>query len=69
MLNYNENKKKGTFNMGRRKVDRSNKQIQSFEATKPLKARLKVLADQKDMTVSAVIREILEKFFEDRENI
>lgn len=53
--------------MGRRKVDRSDKIMQTFETTKPLKARLEDLAEQRDMTVSAVIRDILEKFFENRE--
>ena len=52
--------------MGRHKVDRSNKIMQTFETTKPLKARLTALAEKKNMTVSAVIREILEKFFEER---
>lgn len=53
--------------MGRRKVDRSNKVIQSFESTKPLKARLQETANTKDMTVSALIRYILETYFENRE--
>ena len=53
--------------MGRKKVDRSDKIMQTFETTRPLKARLEDLAEQRDMTVSAVIRDILEKFFENRE--
>lgn len=53
--------------MGRKKVDRSNKIIQSFETTKPLKARLEARAEKKKMTVSALIREILEKYFEERQ--
>lgn len=52
--------------MGRKKVDRSNKIMQTFETTKPLKARLKAKAAVKKITVSALIREILEKYFEDR---
>lgn len=52
--------------MGRKKVDRSNKVMQTFESTKPLKQRLQEQADKRDMTVSALIREILEKHFEDR---
>jgi len=52
--------------MGRKKVDRSNKIMQTFETTRPLKARLTALAEKRDMTVSAVIREILEKYFEER---
>lgn len=52
--------------MGRRKVDRSNKVMQTFETTKPLKARLKALAKKKSLTVSALIREILERHFEER---
>lgn len=55
--------------MGRRKVDRSNKIMQTFEATKPLKARLENEAERRDLTVSALIREILEKHFEQRERI
>jgi len=53
--------------MGRKKVDRSNKIMQTFETTKPLKARLEAQAAQKGMTVSALIREILEKHFENRD--
>ena len=52
--------------MGRKKVDRSNKIMQTFETTRPLKARLAALAEKRDMTVSAVIREILERYFEER---
>ena len=58
---------KGIYSiMGRRKVDRSNKIMQTFEATKPLKARLESLAKKRNMTVSALIREILERHFEER---
>jgi len=53
--------------MGRRKVDRSDKIMQTFETTKPLKARLELQAEKRDMTVSALIREILEKHFENRD--
>ena len=53
--------------MGRKKVDRSNKIMQTFETTKPLKARLETQAKQRGMTVSALIREILEKHFEARD--
>lgn len=60
------NKWKEFRNMGRHKVDRSNKIMQTFEATKPLKERLVALAKKKDVTVSALIREILEKYFEER---
>ena len=52
--------------MGRKKVDRSNKIMQTFETTKPLKVRLVDLAKERDITVSALIREILEKYFEER---
>lgn len=52
--------------MGRKQVDRSNKVMQSFETTKPLKLRLKKLAELRKITVSALIREILEKHFEER---
>jgi len=52
--------------MGRKKLDRSNKTMQTFESTKPLKARLVELAKKRGMTVSALIREILEKAFEER---
>lgn len=52
--------------MGRRKLDRSDKIMQTFETTKPLKARLKEVASNRHITVSALIREILERFFEER---
>lgn len=55
--------------MGRKKVDRSDKIIQTFETTKPLKIRLEKLAEKKNITVSKLIRDILEKFLEDREII
>jgi predicted DNA-binding protein len=54
--------------MGRRKVDRSDKIIQTFETTKPLKTRLREQAKKQGLTVSAFIREILEKYFEERRN-
>lgn len=53
--------------MGRKKVDRSNKIMQTFETTKPLKARLEAKAELKGITVSALIREILETYFENRD--
>jgi len=52
--------------MGRKKVDRSNKIMQTFETTKPLKDRLQNTAKDQKKTVSALIREILEKYFEER---
>jgi len=52
--------------MGRKRKDRSDKVMQAFESTKPLKARLEMLAAGRDTTVSALIREILEKYFEER---
>lgn len=55
--------------MGRKKTDRSNKIMQTFETTKPLKQRLESRANEKNLTVSALIREILEKYFENREDI
>lgn len=54
--------------MGRKKVDRSDKIMQTFETTKPLKTRLCEQAEDKGITVSALIREILEKYFEERRN-
>ena len=53
--------------MGRRKVDRSNKVMQTFESTKPLSNRLRETAKLRGMTVSALIRYILEYYFENRE--
>ena len=55
--------------MGRKKVDRSDKLMQSFEITKPLKERLVKLAEKKNVTVSALIREMLEKVLEERDII
>ena len=74
MLNYmmlriaDTKTKKGQRLMGRKKVDRSDKIIQTFETTKPLKTRLREQAKNKGITVSAFIREILERYFEDRRN-
>ena len=45
--------------MGRKKIDRSDKVIQTFEASRPLIIRLKETAQRKGLTVSALIREIL----------
>ena len=56
-----------TLPMGRKKVDRSDKVIQTFESTKPLVDRLKATAKDRGMTVSALIRYILEHYFENRE--
>lgn len=53
--------------MGRKKTDRSNKIMQTFETTKPLKERLISEAAARDLTVSALIREILERHFEERD--
>ena len=53
--------------MGRKKVDRSDKVIQTFESTKPLVDRLKATAKDRGVTVSALIRYILEHYFENRE--
>ena len=53
--------------MGRKKVDRSDKLMQSFETTRPLALRLKELANRRGITVSALIRHILEYYFENRE--
>ena len=54
--------------MGRAKLDRSDKIIQTFETSKPLKQRLEALAQKKDITVSALIRDILERYIADRED-
>ena len=53
--------------MGRKKVDRSDKVMQTFESSKPLIARLKLTAKERGITVSALIRYILEHYFENRE--
>jgi predicted DNA-binding protein len=53
--------------MGRKKVDRSDKVIQTFESSKPLVSRLKDTAKERGITVSALIRYILEHYFENRE--
>ena len=52
--------------MGRKKVDRSDKRIQTFETTIPLQVRLKAEAERQQVTVSALIRTILEQFFENK---
>lgn len=53
--------------MGRKKVDRSDKVMQTFESSRPLVMRLKEAAKLRNMTVSALIRYILEYYFENRE--
>ena len=58
-----ESEKRGP---GRPTVDRSNKIMQSFESTIPLKLRLEEEANEKNINVSALIREILEMHFEER---
>lgn len=52
--------------MGRKKKDRTNVILMAFESTKPLKERLEEEAQERYMSVSALIREILEKHFEER---
>lgn len=58
---------RGLKNMGRKKIDRSDKVIQTFESSKPLVDRLKSTAKARGITVSALIRYILEHYFENRE--
>ena len=53
--------------MGRKKIDRSDKVMQTFESTRPLADRLKSTAKARNITVSALIRYILEHYFENRE--
>ena len=53
--------------MGRKKVDRSDKVMQTFESSRPLVERLKLTAIERGITVSALIRYILEHYFENRE--
>ena len=53
--------------MSRPKVDRSDKVMQTFESSKPLVDRLKETAKLRGITVSALIRYILEHYFENRE--
>lgn len=52
--------------MERQRIDRSHIKTQSFEITQPLKERLNDMAHKRNITVSALIREILEKYFEER---
>ena len=58
---------KGAFAVGRKKIDRSDKVMQTFESSKPLIDRLKETAKTRGITVSALIRYILEHYFENRE--
>ena len=53
--------------MGRKKIDRSDKVMQTFESTIPLVTRLKETAQLRGISVSALIRYILEHYFENRE--
>ena len=66
LLDYLLARKESHRNMGRKKCDRSDKTMQTFEITLPLRARLRDLAKRRSITVSALIREILERYFEDR---
>ena len=52
--------------MGRHKRDRRDKIMQTFEATTALKRRLEHMANERNMTVSALIRELLELAIEER---
>jgi predicted DNA-binding ribbon-helix-helix protein len=67
MIVPGQNKIERTTVMGRKKVDRSDKVMQTFESSRPLILRLKEAAQRKGITVSALIREILEKYFENRD--
>ena len=53
--------------MGRKKIDRSDRVMQTFESSRPLIDRLKETAKARGVTVSALIRYILEHYFENRE--
>jgi predicted DNA-binding protein len=53
--------------VGRKKLDRSDKVMQTFESSRPLVDRLKATAKARGITVSALIRYILEHYFENRE--
>ena len=53
--------------MGRRKTDRSDKIIVGFDSTVPLNIRLEEEAKRRYMSLSALIREILEKHYEEGE--
>ena len=53
--------------VGRKKIDRSDKVMQTFESSRPLADRLKTTAKARGITVSALIRYILEHYFENRE--
>ena len=51
---------------GRPPVDRSNKLLIAFELTRPLKERLEEEAEERHLSLSALIREKLEKSYEER---
>lgn len=53
--------------MSKVKIDRSSKVIQTFESSRLLKEKLEQIAQQKNITLSALIREVLEKYLENRE--
>lgn len=52
--------------MGRKKKDRRDKLLRAFETTRPLDDRLKAEAEERYMSVSALIRQILEQHYEER---
>jgi hypothetical protein len=67
MIVPGQNKIERTYVMSRPKVDRSDKVMQTFESSKPLVDRLKATAQLRGITVSALIRYILEQYFENRD--
>lgn len=52
--------------MGRKRKNRDDKLLIAFETTKPLKERLVEEAENKYMSLSALIRQILEEHYENR---
>ena len=52
--------------MGRKKKDRSHLRVVAFEISEPLRQRIRRDAFNKSVSFSAMIREILERFYEER---
>lgn len=52
--------------MGRKKLGKPKDPLMSFQVSNPLKIRLRVEAAQKGISTSALVREILERHFEER---
>lgn len=52
--------------MGRKKLEKRDSKLVAFEISEPLRQRIREDAFKKDVSFSAMIREILERYYEER---